>query len=422
MARSRAWDGSEVHDDHIDFLRQTQRLPGKDYVKCELTEEWRFGKETYSRADPTPMSPLLQPAAGAAGPERQFLPDRVERDVDDPDLGAAALEDDAEGGGGKAGGSRLRASLEDWPDDDAGEVAPRHQPGFGQPGASSSAAPDAQGSAKKRRAAPSLFGSQPKKPKGSSAATKRDDAAVKAIRFRKAVKEPQLSAAASIVGSAETSTTTRRIDPAADLRESTERNAGEVRKEHGAARLEKAEMKKVEAAALKKLAEAEAADAAKKQAEEAARRQSAVFVTPLNSAPPPPEFMAQTGEAGDEHPIMERDGEANAALQQQLGKANTALHAKEEECGKLAEERDRLVAQVAEQAELLKKAQKEAEDKEAGLLAEFATERSAWTEKETSSLVTRTPPIRPLKLIAKDGGRKAHRSLPTPPGPLASSS
>ena len=29
---------------------------------------------------------------------------------------------------------------------------------------------------------------------------------------------------------------------------------------------------------------------------------------PLNSAPPPPEFVAPTGGAGDEHPIMERDG------------------------------------------------------------------------------------------------------------------
>ena len=106
------------------------------------------------------------------------------------------------------------------------------------------------------------------------------------------------------MGSAETSTTTRWIDPAADLREATEQNA---REEQEAARLEKAEAEKAEAAALKKLAEAEATDAAKKQAEEAARRQSAMFVTPLNSAPPPPEFVAQTGEAGGEHPIMERD-------------------------------------------------------------------------------------------------------------------
>ena len=134
------------------------------------------------------------------------------------------------------------------------------------------------------------------------------------------------------------------------------------------------------------------------------------------------------------------------------------------ECGKLAEERNRVVAQLAEQVELLKKARKEAEDKETSLLAEFAIERSAWTDNEamltsgfheiedivdgelpsfsffelpaagraglssltlalcflswqTSSLATRTPPIRPLRLIAKDGGRKAHRSLPTPPNP-----
>nr|XP_020161629.1 glucosidase 2 subunit beta-like [Aegilops tauschii subsp. strangulata] len=64
------------------------------------------------------------------------------------------------------------------------------------------------------------------------------------------------------------------------------------------------------------------------------------------------------------------------------GEANTALRAKEVECGKLAKERDRLVAQLAEQAELLKKVQKEAENKETSLLAEFATERSAWTDKE----------------------------------------
>ena len=74
--------------------------------------------------------------------------------------------------------------------------------------------------------------------------------------------------------------------------------------------------------------------------------------------------------------------EANATLQQQLGEANTVLCAKEADCNKLVEERDRLVTQLAEQAELLKKAQKEAEDKEIGLLAEFETERSAWIDKE----------------------------------------
>ena len=101
--------------------------------------------------------------------------------------------------------------------------------------------------------------------------------------------------AASVMGSAETSATTRRIDPAADLREVTERNAQQKLNKEEAIRLEKAEGDRAEASAKKKLAEAEAVAATKRQAEEAVRRQSAVFVTPLNSVPPPPEFMGQTG-------------------------------------------------------------------------------------------------------------------------------
>src|SRR3954462_6904764 len=45
-----------------------------------------------------------------------------------------------------------------------------------------------------------------------------------------------------------------------------------------------------------------------RQAKEAAHRQSTVLVIPLNAAPPPPEFTAQSGEAGGEFPIMERGG------------------------------------------------------------------------------------------------------------------
>ena len=56
---------------------------------------------------------MLLPAARAAGVERQFLPDRTMDDVDDPDLGAAAMEDDIAGEGGDAGGSRLGAGFED---------------------------------------------------------------------------------------------------------------------------------------------------------------------------------------------------------------------------------------------------------------------------------------------------------------------
>ena len=50
--------------------------------------------------------------------------------------------------------------------------------------------PTTPGGAQKRRAAPTLVGGWPKKPKGSAGATKRDEAAVKAARFRKVVKQP----------------------------------------------------------------------------------------------------------------------------------------------------------------------------------------------------------------------------------------
>ena len=75
------------------------------------------------------------------------------------------------------------------------------------------------------------------------------------------------------MGSAETPATTRRIDPAAYLREATERNVQEKRNKEEALHLEKAEADRAEASAKKKLAEAETAAAVKQQAEEAARRQ-----------------------------------------------------------------------------------------------------------------------------------------------------
>ena len=58
------------------------------------------------------------------------------------------------------------------------------------------------------------------------------------------------------------------------------------------------------------------------------------------------------------------------------------MRAKGEECGNLAAERDLLAAQLAEQRELLKKAQDEAGKKETAVLAEFESERSSWTDKE----------------------------------------
>ena len=60
------------------------------------------------------------------------------------------------------------------------------------------------------------------------------------------------------------------------------------------------------------------------------------------------------------------------------------MRAKGEECSKLATERDLLAAQLAEQKELLKKAQEKAEKKEAALLAEFESERSSWPTRRRS--------------------------------------
>src|SRR4051812_22078519 len=94
-------------------------------------------------------------------------------------------------------------------------------------------------------------------------------------------------AAASIRGSVELSATTRRIDPAADLREATERNTQEKRDEDEAARRKKAEAEKAAASAQQGLEGAEAAAAAKERVEEATRRQSVLLVVPLNLAPPP---------------------------------------------------------------------------------------------------------------------------------------
>ena len=100
------------------------------------------------------------------------------------------MEDAIVGEGDEARGAGLGAGFEDWPDDDEVEAAPHCQPALDHQGAGSSAASAARGGAQKRRAALILFGSRPKKSKASTAATKRDEAAAKVARFRKAVKQP----------------------------------------------------------------------------------------------------------------------------------------------------------------------------------------------------------------------------------------
>ena len=126
--------------------------------------------------------------------ERRFAPDRTEHDQDDPDLGAVHMEDAADPAGGQAGdeagGFGLSATFDDWPDEDEAEAAPHRQPAAGR-GAGSSSAQPARGRGQKRRATQGMFGSWTKKPRGGAAATRREEAAAKAARFRKVVKQPQ---------------------------------------------------------------------------------------------------------------------------------------------------------------------------------------------------------------------------------------
>ena len=116
----------------------------------------------------------MQPAAGAMRQPREYVPDRADNDIDDPDLGAAAMEADTEGGGGGAEGDfRPSATFTDWPDDDAeGKVAPRHQLRIGPLGAGSSAGLAGQGGLKRRQTGPSSFGGKLKKVKGAATTTK----------------------------------------------------------------------------------------------------------------------------------------------------------------------------------------------------------------------------------------------------------
>nr|XP_020179584.1 translation initiation factor IF-2-like [Aegilops tauschii subsp. strangulata] len=232
------------------------------------------------------------------------------------------------GGGGSRGGG-----LEDWSNDEEEENESRRPSVAGKAGASSSAAPTAPGGAPKRQAGAPLFDNQPKKPKSTAAMTRREEAAAKAARLKKAPKQPPMVSAAplsleraasgSVIGAAEGSTNTHRVDPLADLQEAMERNAQEAREEREEAerQREAAKSAQEEADAAAK-AQADAATkaqanaatkswadaAAKAKAEEAARGQTPQLIVPLRSAPPAPGIPAPTGGAGNEQPVMEREG------------------------------------------------------------------------------------------------------------------
>ena len=117
------------------------------------------------------------------------------------------------------------------------------------------------------------------------------------------------AAAASVVGSPGGSgSTTRRVDPRADLQAATERNAREAREEREAREAEALRAAAAKAAQEEEAAKARADAAAKAQADAAAAAmvEGALLVTPLRvAAPGAPEPSPE--EAGGDQPGLERE-------------------------------------------------------------------------------------------------------------------
>ena len=138
------------------------------------------------------MSEATAAIVGAGGP---YEPDQAVSDVDNPDLGAATLEDDATGGVYGASGSKEGSGVETWPGDFEEEDEPRPSRGAGKADAGPFAEPTARGGTRKRKQGAALFGSAPKKAKNPTAATRRKEAAAKAAKFQKLPKVPPMVSA-----------------------------------------------------------------------------------------------------------------------------------------------------------------------------------------------------------------------------------
>ena len=135
------------------------------------------------------MSAAATAIVGSGG---NYHPDRAVSDEDDPDLGAAALADDATGDGGGAGGSEEGGGVETWPDDDGDEDEPRPARSTANTGAGPSTEPPARGGKRKRKQGVSLFGSTPKKPKNPAVVTRRREAVAKVAKFQRQPKVPPM--------------------------------------------------------------------------------------------------------------------------------------------------------------------------------------------------------------------------------------
>ena len=120
--------------------------------------------------------------AALLGPGDDYQPDRAVSDLDDPDLGAAALADDATGGGG-AGGFEEGGRVETWPKDDDDEDEPRPARSTANTSAGPSTGLPAHGGKRKRKQGTALFGNASKKPKNPAAATRRKETAAKVAKY-----------------------------------------------------------------------------------------------------------------------------------------------------------------------------------------------------------------------------------------------
>nr|XP_020184513.1 uncharacterized abhydrolase domain-containing protein DDB_G0269086-like [Aegilops tauschii subsp. strangulata] len=174
-----------------------------------------------------------------------------------------------------------------------------------------------------------------KNAKQSAAATKRQEA-LKAAAFRKIPKPLLMVSAAplslsrapsgSVIGAADGSTDTHRVDPLATLREASERNAREAQEERQAAARAKTEAAEAALMEAKAAAKAQADAAAKEQAdaaaksreEEVSRSRALESTSPQHAEPPVPEGQAPTRGAGVDQPTLERGGADPVVLEAEV--------------------------------------------------------------------------------------------------------
>ena len=133
---------------------------------------------------------MSEAPATIVGPGGDYLSDMAVSDVGDPDLGAAALTDDAAGSGDGAGGSEEGGGVETWPDDDDDEDEPRPARSTANTDVGLSIGAPTRGSKRKRKQGVALFGSAPKKPKNPAAATRQKEAAAKVAKYQ---RQPKVS-------------------------------------------------------------------------------------------------------------------------------------------------------------------------------------------------------------------------------------